>query len=96
MFLNYDIFFSVLPLLKDSTSVLMQRSPKALDHVLPSCYQRVMQLDGVYSVQEPRFWTLCSNVYIGTIKLEVSPTADAKYLLSHTHNIFTQVNSFLF
>lgn len=54
-----------------------------------------MQLDGVYSVQEPRFWTLCSNVYIGTIKLEVSPKADAKYLLSHTHNIFTQVISLL-
>ncbi|KAG8191211.1 hypothetical protein JTE90_021947 [Oedothorax gibbosus] len=91
MFIATLIGFSVLPLLKDSTSVLMQRTPKALDNVLPGCYQRVMQLDGVYSVQEPRFWTLCSNVYIGTIKLEVSPAADAKYLLSHTHNIFTQM-----
>ncbi|XP_021004485.1 zinc transporter 7 isoform X1 [Parasteatoda tepidariorum] len=91
MFIATLIGFSVIPLLKDSTSVLMQRTPKALDHVLPGVYQRVMQLDGVYSVQEPRFWTLCSNVYIGTIKLEVAPTADARYLLSHTHNIFTQV-----
>ncbi|XP_055932711.1 zinc transporter 7-like isoform X1 [Argiope bruennichi] len=91
MFIATLIGFSVLPLLKDSTSVLMQRTPRALDNVLPSCYQRVMQLDGVYSVQEPRFWTLCSNVYIGSIKLEVAPTADPKYLLSHTHNIFTQV-----
>lgn len=50
-----------------------------------------MQLNGVITVQEPRFWTLCSNVYIGALKLEVSPTADARYLLFHTHNIFTQV-----
>ncbi|CAL1273995.1 unnamed protein product [Larinioides sclopetarius] len=91
MFIATLIGFSVLPLLKDSTSVLMQRTPRALDNVLPGCYQRVMQLDGVYSVQEPRFWTLCSNVFIGSIKLEVAPTADPKYLLSHTHNIFTQV-----
>ena len=48
-------------------------------------------LDGVYSVQEPHFWTLCSEVYIGTIKLEVASKADAKYILSQTHNIFTQV-----
>lgn len=91
MFIATLIGFSVLPLLSDSTSVLMQRTPKGLEHLLPGCYQRVTQLEGVYSVQEPRFWTLCSNVYIGTLKLEVSPAADARYLLSHTHNIFTQV-----
>ena len=49
-------------------------------------------LEGVYSVQEPHFWTLCSEVYIGTIKLEVASNADAKYILSQTHNIFTQVS----
>lgn len=90
MFIATMIGLSVLPLIRDSIYVLMQRTPKELDSVLPGCYQRVMQLDGVYSVQEPHFWTLCSEVYIGTVKLEVSPKADAKYILSHTHNIFTQ------
>ena len=52
---------------------------------------QVSQLDGVYSVQEPHFWTLCSNVYVGGLKLEVSPTADTKFILSHTHNIFAAV-----
>ena len=56
---------------------------------------QVRMLDGVYSVQEPHFWTLCSEVYIGTIKLEVASKADAKYILSQTHNIFTQVCSSL-
>lgn len=91
MFIASMIGVSVIPLLKESVCVLMQRTPRELDHILPGCYQRVMQLDGVYSVQEPHFWTLCSEVYIGTIKLEVSSKADAKYILSHTHNIFTQV-----
>ena len=54
---------------------------------------QVSQLEGVYSVQEPHFWTLCSDVYIGTIKLEVAANADGRYLVSQTHNIFTQVRS---
>lgn len=91
MFIATMIGLSVLPLLRDSISILMQRTPKQLDHLLPGCYQRVMQLEGIYGVQDPHFWTLCSEVYIGTIKLEVAANADAKYILSHTHNIFTQI-----
>lgn len=55
-----------------------------------------MTLEGVYSIQEPHFWTLCNDVYIGTVKLEVAPKAELKYILSHTHNIFTQVILFVF
>ncbi|KAH7934789.1 hypothetical protein HPB52_000486 [Rhipicephalus sanguineus] len=90
MFIATLIGVSVLPLLRDSIYVLMQRTPKELDTALPTCYQRVMQLEGVYSVQEPHFWTLCSDVYIGTLKLEVAKGADVSYLLSCTHSIFTQ------
>lgn len=89
MFIAVLIAISVVPLLGDSLSVLMQRQPKELDNILPGCYQRVSQLEGVYSVQEPHFWTLCSDVYIGAIKLEVAASADTKYILSQTHNIFT-------
>jgi zinc transporter 5/7 len=50
-----------------------------------------MQLEGVYSVQEPHFWTLCSDVFVGTIKLEVARNADPRYIVSSTHNIFSAV-----
>ena len=55
------------------------------------CCVQVQQLQGVYSLQEPHFWTLCSDVYIGTVKLLVAPDADSRWLLSQTHHIFTQV-----
>lgn len=32
---------SVIPLLKESIGILMQRTPPSLDHALPDCYQRV-------------------------------------------------------
>ncbi|XP_019965643.1 zinc transporter 7 [Paralichthys olivaceus] len=81
---------SVVPLLKESIEILMQRTPPSLDHVLPECYQRVQQLQGVYNLQEPHFWTLCTDVYIGTLKLLVAPNADTRWIQSQTHHIFTQ------
>ncbi|KTG46470.1 hypothetical protein cypCar_00037595 [Cyprinus carpio] len=56
-----------------------------------SRYYKVQQLQGVYNLQEPHFWTLCTDVYIGTLKLLVAPDADSRWILSQTHNIFTQV-----
>lgn len=39
---NRNLFLhSVVPLLRDSIGILMQRTPPTLDHTLPECYQRV-------------------------------------------------------
>ncbi|XP_018576881.1 zinc transporter 7 [Anoplophora glabripennis] len=91
MFIAILIAVSVLALIKDSIMILMQRQPIALDNILPQCYQKVISLAGVYSVQEPHFWTLCSDFYVGAIKLEVSKTVDPKYVVSHTQMIFASV-----
>ncbi|KAK2835112.1 hypothetical protein Q5P01_015596 [Channa striata] len=50
---------SVVPLLKESTGILMQRTPPSLDHALPECYQRVQQL------QDAR-WILSQTHHIFT------------------------------
>ncbi|XP_070959377.1 zinc transporter 7 isoform X2 [Oncorhynchus clarkii lewisi] len=90
MCISILIGVSVVPLLRESIGILMQRTPPSLDNALPECYQRVQQLQGVYNLQEPHFWTLCTDVYIGTLKLLIAPDADGKWILSQTHNIFTQ------
>jgi len=92
IFIAVLIALSVGSLIADSVSILMQRSPKALDISLPEAYQKVMQLEGVQGVHETHFWTLCSNYYCGGLKLEVSANADAKYIVSHTQNIFRGIN----
>uniref|UniRef100_A0A8C5AT36 Zinc transporter n=1 Tax=Gadus morhua TaxID=8049 RepID=A0A8C5AT36_GADMO len=91
MLISLLIGVSVVPLLRESIGILMQRTPPTLDHALPECYQRVQQLQGVYNIQEPHFWTLCTDVYVGTLKLLVAPDADARWIQTQTHNIFTQV-----
>ncbi|KAF6198612.1 hypothetical protein GE061_008364 [Apolygus lucorum] len=85
------ILFSVAPLIRDSVDILMQRQPISLDNQLPQCYQKVMQLAGVYSIQEPHFWTLCNNKFVGALKLEVSTAADSTYIITHTQQIFASI-----
>jgi zinc transporter 5/7 len=91
MFIASLVALSVIPLLRNSFGVLMQRTPIEIENQLPACYQRVMQLDGVYSVQDPHFWTLCTDNFVGTIKVEVKSNADQKYILNHVRGIFTQI-----
>lgn len=91
LFIAILIALSVLSLIKESAMVLMQRQPVAVERELPQCYQKVTGLAGVYSVQEPHFWTLCSDVYIGSIKLEVSKNVDPKYVVTHTRMIFEAI-----
>ncbi|XP_037942678.1 zinc transporter 7-like [Teleopsis dalmanni] len=91
IFIALLIALSVLSLIKESILILMQRQPTDLDRSLPHCYQKVTGLAGVYAVQEPHFWTLCSDVYVGAIKLEVSKNVDPKYVVTHARMIFESV-----
>lgn len=50
-----------------------------------------MQMEEVYNVHEPHFWTLCSGEYIGNLKVEVSQKADAKSITSHIQSMFKQI-----
>lgn len=88
IFIAVLIALSVGSLVSESATILMQRQPKELDHLLPECYNKVLQLEGVEGVQETHFWTLCSNYYCGGLKLEVSKNVDPKYVVSHTQMIF--------
>jgi len=85
------ISLSIWPLLMDTLSVLIQRTPKEIEYELPIAYQRVSQIEGVFNVQDPHFWTLCSKNYIGNLRVLISPQADAGAILSQTHAIFTQL-----
>ena len=89
MFIAVLIAISVVPLIKETAVILMQRQPTALDHVLPQCYNKVKQLSGVIGVQDPHFWTLSSDIYVGCLKLEVDArTVEPKYVMAHTQMIF--------
>lgn len=82
---------SVFPLVMDSGAVLMQRTPVSLERALPNLYTRVVGLAGVHSVQDPHFWTLCSDIHIGAIKIEVAREVDPRYVTEQAARIFREV-----
>jgi zinc transporter 5/7 len=88
MVISVLIFVSVFPLIKSSTFILMQRSPEELDSRLSGCFEEVTQVHGVYSIQEPHFWTLCSEYYVGALRVIIAPNADAEKVLHHVRSIF--------
>lgn len=54
---------------------------------------QVSQIEGVYNIQQPHFWTLCTDTYVGTLKLEVDAMADSQHIIDQTLIIFYEVNS---
>lgn len=82
---------SVIPLTKECIHILMQRQPQALDYLLPMCYQRVMQLVGVYRIKEAHFWTLHCEEYVGCIELDICREADAYFILTQTREILSEI-----
>ncbi|RNA01757.1 zinc transporter 7 [Brachionus plicatilis] len=85
------IVLSVIPLLRDTGGILMQRQPKKLDKKLPDIYKQIQDIPGVLSVQAPHFWTLSSDKFCGGIKIEVSFNCDPRYVSLKTRSLLTQV-----
>lgn len=75
IFIAVLVAASVWGLLRDSTRILMMRTPVELDddqRALDGCYTRLHRYHpAVKGIQEPRFWTLCADAYAGSIKIEV-------------------------
>jgi zinc transporter 5/7 len=91
MFIALLVAMSVYPLLRDSIGVIMQRTPRELEGQLQSCYHRITSIEGVYSIHEAHFWTLCTDKYVGSLRIEVSRTADYGYVQSAVRSIFTAI-----
>ncbi|XP_046845408.1 zinc transporter 7-like [Xenia sp. Carnegie-2017] len=91
LFIAVLITISVIPLLKESVGILMQRIPLGLEKDLHLGYQRVYQIEGVHSIQDPHFWTLCSGIWVGNLRLLVAPATDTQRILSQCHKIFSQL-----
>lgn len=96
LFISIMIIASVIPLLKASALVLLQRCPAALEDRLGACFMRVQKIPGVVGIAEPHFWEQSSERYIGSLKVQATPDADEQKIRILVTNIFKQagVSSF--
>ena len=58
--------------------------------MVPYLSFQVTQIQGVYGIHG-NFWTLCSNSFVGNVKLDVSNDVNAKYVIERTQIIFKDI-----
>ncbi|KAK9325975.1 cation efflux protein [Lipomyces orientalis] len=68
------IFSSALPLVKSASKILLQGAPKGIDMV--DVKDEILSLQGVKSVHDFHIWILRENLFIASLHVAVSVSAD--------------------
>ena len=91
LFTSLLILLSVYPLLKNTTAILMQRTPAKLEAWLLGCYQTITAMPGVVAHRDARFWTLAGNAWHGSIVISARTSADADAIRVAVIELFSTV-----
>ncbi|MED6145618.1 hypothetical protein PIB30_026873 [Stylosanthes scabra] len=76
IFISVLIVSSVIPLLRNSAEILLQRVPRAHEHELKDVLADVLKIRGVSSIQKFHVWSLTNTDVVGTLHLRVSTDSD--------------------
>ncbi|XP_029206485.2 zinc transporter 5-like [Acropora millepora] len=81
LFIATLIFISVLPLLKESSHLLLLRTPEDLERTIGIALNKILSLDGVLSYREPHFWRHSSDTLVGSIHVLVAPSVNEQRII---------------
>nr|XP_018622758.1 probable zinc transporter protein DDB_G0291141 isoform X2 [Nicotiana tomentosiformis] len=76
IFISVLIISSVIPLLRNSAEILLQRVPRAHEHDLKEAVNDVMKIKGLSGIQKLHFWSFTNSDVIGTLHLLVSSESE--------------------
>lgn len=86
IFISILIIASVIPLLRNSAGILLQRVPKAHEHDLREAMRNILKTKGVCSIQRLHVWSFTNSDVVATLHLLVSGDSDktdTKLQVSH-------------
>ncbi|KAM5581534.1 putative zinc transporter protein [Rosa sericea] len=86
IFISVLIISSVIPLLRNSAEVLLQRIPRAHEQDLRKALNDVRKIRGVSGIRNLHVWSFTNSDVVGTLHLHVSTEVDkgsAKAQVSH-------------
>ncbi|XP_011098535.2 zinc transporter 7-B [Sesamum indicum] len=76
IFISALIVASVIPLLRNSAEILLQRVPRSCEQDLREALNDLMKLKGVFGIQNLHVWSFTNTDVVGTIHLHVSADTD--------------------
>ncbi|XP_052828047.1 proton-coupled zinc antiporter SLC30A5 [Octopus bimaculoides] len=91
VFIAALILLSVFPLLKETSYILLQRTPLNQEKPLNECLNRVLALEGVTSYRDPHFWNHTSTKIMGCIHVQVKPDASEQKIIAQVNGIFKDI-----
>lgn len=88
LFIGGLIFLSVVPLLKQSSALLMQRVPPQVEAKLAKALLGISKLDGVASWSDPHVWDYSEEAQHGTITVRANEDAREQSVLASVQGVF--------
>lgn len=76
IFISVLIISSVIPLLRNSAEILLQRIPRAHEQDLKGAVNDVMKIKGLSGIQKLHVWSFTNSDVIGTLHLLVSSKSE--------------------
>ncbi|XP_065059962.1 proton-coupled zinc antiporter SLC30A5-like isoform X2 [Rhopilema esculentum] len=87
LFIAVLIFLSVIPLLKQSSHVLLLRTPSEVEDTLHEVLAKILSIENVLSYKDQHFWQHSADLVVGTISLQVTPTAIEQRVIQQVTSI---------
>ncbi|CAG2187916.1 MSC2 [Mytilus edulis] len=92
LFIATMILLSVLPLLKETSMILLLRSPSEEDSGINEVLQKVLNIEGILAYREPHFWQHTADKIYGTVHIHVVPDASEQKIIAYVTNLFKEIN----
>ncbi|KAL5229823.1 hypothetical protein ABZP36_028599 [Zizania latifolia] len=88
VFISIMIVCSVLPLLRNSAEILLQRVPGSHEKDLKEALDAVMKISGVIGVHNFHVWNLTNTDIVGTFHLHITSEAEKSFIRERAYHIF--------
>ncbi|KAF7014471.1 unnamed protein product [Triticum aestivum] len=90
VFISIMIVASVLPLLRNSAEILLQRVPRSHEKDFEAALDDVKKINGVIGVHNVHLWNLTNTDIVGTFHLHISAEADKSVIRESASRIFQE------
>nr|XP_023887518.1 zinc transporter 5 isoform X2 [Quercus suber] len=87
IFISVLIVASVIPLLRNSAEVLLQRVPRMHEQELKEALNDVMKIRGICGIQNFHVWSFTNTDVVGTLNLHISAETDKASTKAHVSRI---------
>eukprot|EP00850_Spirogloea_muscicola_P006778 SM000032S12162 [mRNA] locus=s32:873633:879785:- [translate_table: standard] len=85
------IVSTVIPLLRNSAEIILQRVPRAVEPAIQDTLDKIGHLEGVTGQQRPQFWSFTPKLLVGSLHVLVVRGADKQSIRRSVLDLFHSI-----